>query len=71
MLFNFMAATRECQLVKTGRIGNTAGDEQEILVCYCGTTACSKIAAKYYPLPKDFAAMKIPLNVPKETRRNS
>ena len=57
---------QDCHVVKTGRIANTSGEEESVLICYCGTTACTKGLTKYYPLPKDFSAARVNLNVPPE-----
>lgn len=43
----------DCKIVKSQE-RNTAGEYQEILVCYCGTTSCLKIQQRSYPLPNDF-----------------
>ena len=53
---------QDCVLVKTGK-RDTAGQEEEMLVCYCGTTACQKIPPKYYPLPKDFSNLSFKVDV--------
>lgn len=43
---------QQCCYAKTGQ-KNTAGEDQEVLICYCGTTACQNLPVKLYPLPSD------------------
>ena len=44
---------KECYTTKSN-VRNTAGEYETIVVCYCGTTACTKDLIGNYPLPKDF-----------------
>jgi hypothetical protein len=44
----------ECFEYDTGRIVTTDGQTEKIRVCYCGTTACTKLSKiGKYPLPED------------------
>lgn len=44
---------KNCHITKSQQT-DTGGNPVEILVCYCGTTACQKGLSKSYPLPVDF-----------------
>ena len=48
---------KECYKTKSN-IRNSAGEYETVVVCYCGTTACSKGLIENYPLPKDWGKIK-------------
>lgn len=53
--------SKKCFIAKSRGLSKTDGTREDILVCYCNSTACQKIQTKYYSLPTDFS--KNPINI--------